>query len=461
MLIIAIREVRRPAQALFWITINLILPIIGFGLYLTSLKMVRNDQERLISSHNESDTLPETFSRSTSLIAHALCNFAVQGLRKSRVQVLTNGIETFDKIYESIQKARQSIDIEYYIFRDDKVGKHIIELLIERAASGVKIRFIRDGLGSGNFPKSQIIKMVNAGIDCRKFFPVRFPWIVSNWNYRNHCKLVVIDEKEAFTGGINVGYEYTGLKPDVGFWRDTHVRIEGEAALDLQTIFNAHWEIASSEKYIKEPVNRIMRFISDSKNSGSLWSTQLDVEAYVQTLHGNPGISTQVIREAFFILITQATRSVDISAAYFMPDEDIIIAIKTAVARGVRIRLLLPAKVVPANKIVSTASRTYYGELLEAGVQIYLYKKGILHTKLMIIDREIAEIGAANYDLRSFRLNYEICEVLYSTDIAHGLTEQFEHDLTDSIPLGIEDIKNRTSSQYILEQGARLLSTLL
>jgi cardiolipin synthase A/B len=483
MLIVAVREVRRPANALNWLTICLILPVIGFGLYLSTSKPVRIRGERLTSPYNESDTLPDSFSRSATIIAHALQRFTVHGLRPGRVQILTNGIETYEKLIASLKNAEKTIDLEYYIYRDDQVGRRITDMLIERAAAGVRVRFVRDGWGSRKFPRRTIIRMMDAGIECRTIFPIRFPWIISNWNYRDHCKIVRIDGKEAFTGGINVGYEYTGLKPNVGFWRDTHLRIVGEAASDLQAIFDAHWNIASPERVKTRTRPKTKAKDNRSQNLGRAalsglnteWGTELGTvngtgadtfpgrtalqNAYVQTLDGNPGIPTPVIRQAYFICATQATRSLDMTTPYFIPDEDIIMAIKTAVARGVRVRLLVPRHV--DQKIVGLASRTFYGELLEAGVRIYLYHKGILHSKFMIIDEEIAEIGAANYDMRSFRLNYEVCQFLYSAGVARELTEQFEHDLADSSPLRMEDLQQRTRSQRILEQGARLFSPLL
>lgn len=253
------------------------------------------------------------------------------------------------------------------------------------------------------------------------------------------------------------------------------------AALNQQAIFNAHWHIATPEQVkIKKQktktvfAKKIAKGIAksgDANLSGLFaeWSTELGIrdgtnslkKAYVQTLEGNPGIPTQVIREAYFICLTQATRTVDITTPYFLPDADIIMALKTAVARGVRVRLLVPRKMEPSTKIVGAASQTYFGELLEAGIHIYLYNKGILHAKLMIIDEEICEIGAANYDMRSFRLNYEVCEVLYSADIARELTSQFERDLDDSVPLRMVDVEQRTLPQRILDQGARLFSPLL
>ena len=285
-------------------------------------------------------------------------------------------------------------------------------------------------------------------------FPVRFPWLRSTLNYRDHCKNVVIDGKEALIGGINIGDEYTGLKPNVGFWRDTDVRIAGAAAGDLQAIFDAHWEIASAERIRKrirwntraadtrKPIQYIKygskNFLTPDRFALSRWSAEFGVllgtrddpqvtsapnteilqKAYVQTLEGNPGIPIQVIRQAYFICLTQARRFIDITTPYFVPDADIIMAINTAVTRGVQVRLLVPHQV--DHKIVGAASHTYFAGLLEAGVHVYLYDRGVLHAKLMTIDNEITVIGAANYDRRSFRLDYEICAVVYSTKVTRG-----------------------------------------
>ncbi|KAF0818494.1 Cardiolipin synthase, bacterial type ClsA [Bacillus sp. ZZV12-4809] len=487
-LYIAIWEVRRPSKALNWIVIALVLPIIGFLLYLSISNPNLIRRKRLIFSHNKSDKLPERYSDSASIIADALSNFSVGGLRTGKVQVLNNGIAKYEQLIESLQKAKKTIDLEYFIYRNDQIGNLITELLIEKVVNGVRVRFIRDAWGSKRFPRQKILQMEEAGVECRTIFPLKFPWILSNWNYRDHCKIVTIDSKESFTGGMNIGYEYTGLRPDVGFWRDTHLRIEGEATGDLQTIFDVHWNIAvperiksKAESEATKKTTEIQKYKSKeiyppdlSRWSAELGSELLSIEgrtdntqsktgelhkAYIHTLDGNPGISTPVIRQAYFILITQASKTIDISTPYFIPETDIIMALKTAVARGVRVRLLVPRHI--DKKIVGFASQTYYGELIEAGVQICQYDKGMLHAKLMIIDGEIAEIGAANYDMRSFRLNYEVCQVVYSADVARELTEQFENDLTDSIPLRIEDLMQRSLTKRFVEQGARLLSPLL
>lgn len=495
LMIVAIREVRRPANALNWLMICLLLPILGFGLYWATSNPIPFRRERLTSAHHESDALPGSFSRSAAVICYALRHLTVGGLRKARVQLLVNGNETYDRLIESIHNAQRTIDLEYYIYRDDRIGRRIMDLLIERAASGVRIRFLRDGWGSRKFPRTQIRRMMEAGIECRTLFPLRFPWILSTLNHRDHCKIVVIDRNEAFTGGINVGDEYTGRKPHVGFWRDTHVRIVGEAAKDLLAVLDAHWSLASPEpvrrrhrRYAeaeadlrvsrkRAPISRNTDPYGETGLSGvpAEWGAELGTmissrvdpvtcmnalhRAYIQTFEGNPGIPTQVIRQTFFICLTQAARTIDITTPYFIPDADIIMAIKTAVARGVRVRLLVPRR--SDQLLVGLASRTYYGELLEAGVHIYLYEKGVLHSKVMIIDEETAEVGAANYDMRSFRLNYEVCEVIYSAEVARQLTIQFERDLADSVALRLEDLLQRSLAQRIIEQGARLFSPMM
>lgn len=194
MLIIAIREVRRPAVALNWLTINFIFPVIGFVFYLITSNPPRiNCRKRLTSPNNESDTLPDSFGGSAQVIAQALKHLTVDGLRTGQVQVLINGVKTYEKLMESIQNSKKTIDLEYYIYRDDQIGKHITDLLIERALDGVNIRFVRDGWGSKKLSKTQILRMMDAGIECRTIFPLRFPWIFSTLNNRDHCKIVVID----------------------------------------------------------------------------------------------------------------------------------------------------------------------------------------------------------------------------------------------------------------------------
>lgn len=531
LLVIAIREVRHSPNAVMWLTINMLLPFVGFAVYLIITQTLRKKRRAAIRLKSDEPmktvSLPSGFGHSASIIVAALRQLSVGELRKGRVQVLTNGLQTYDELIAALQKANKTIDIAYYIYRDDQIGTYITDLIIAKAREGVRVRFIKDGLGSRQFPNSEIALMQAAGVACRTTHPFRFPWITPTLNYRNHCKIVVIDGNEVFTGGINVGDEYTGLKPGVGFWRDTDVRIIGEAAEDYQIVFDSHWEMSTPEKQRKVKYDKIEQRLERRKplqprqrkklliEMMAEWSVELGnelddwlggktgeqkkndrftkgtitddavndqtvmrdsatndkvmnesatndtvmVEACIHNIEGNPALSTQVIRNAMFISLTQASRSIDLTTPYFLPNEDFLMALKTAVARGVRVRLIVPQQV--DHKIVDLASRTYLGELEEAGVEIYLYTRGILHPKILIIDEEVSDIGAANIDERSFRLNYEMNSVFYSREIAQQLTAQFERDISDSIRLEHNVLTERSLPTRIVEQAARIFAPLL
>lgn len=474
LVIIAIREARRPAKALTGLVVGIVFPVIGFLFYLITSARIPVRGDRLTVSRNTSDPLPDTFSRSAVTIAHALHRFSVSGLKTCRVKVLTNGREKFPNLIEALRRAQHTIEMEYYIYRHDQIGKQITDTLIERARAGVRVRFIKDGVGSIAFPKAHVQRMMAAGVQCKTMYPIRFPSVVSTLNYRDHCKIVVVDGQAGFTGGINVGDEYLGLDSKIGNWRDTQVRVEGGAAEDLRAIFEAHWKLASEERvsartrqFANRPVaKQTAAFSTEASAELSTIDTnrsqpgvQSLPEAYVQTLESNPGLPTQIIREAFFICITQAAQSVDITTPYLIPDADIIVAMKTAVARGVRVRLMVPGH--PDHWVVGLAAQTYFGELLEAGVHIYLYNNGFLHAKVTTVDREVAVVGAASYDMRSFRLDYEDCEVIYSTAVAEELTAQFERDLLDSTPLSQSHLEERSTPRRLAGQVARLLGPLL
>lgn len=250
LVIIALREARRSPEAVLWLTVSAVLPLLGFVVYIILTQRVKTKRAKLMNDSNNK-VLPSSYGKSAAVISAALRRLSVGGLKQGRVQILTNGLKTYEELTYAIHHAEKSIDIAYYIYRDDQIGQLITDLLIKKAKQGVKVRFIKDGVGSSQFPRSEIALMQEAGIACRTTFPFRFPWLSRTLNYRNHCKIVVIDGREAFTGGINIGDEYTGLKSTVGFWRDTAVRIVGEAAADFQVIFDAHWDLSAPEKYIR------------------------------------------------------------------------------------------------------------------------------------------------------------------------------------------------------------------
>lgn len=495
-MLVLLREARRPSVGLISIVLVTLVPILGFVVYWLLFSPPAVSCRPVKSSAGGKQSLNASFSSSAHTIAHGIRQHAVSSLRESQVDVLQNGQQTFASITEALRQATTSIDIEYYIYRNDPLGQLIIDILIERARVGVHVRFLRDGVGGRELTRRQVADMRRAGIECKTLFPVKFR-LLPTLNYRDHSKIVVVDDQVSFTGGINVGMEYLGLVAETGFWRDTHLRLVGSTARDLKAVFESHWQIATTdivklsqhredgersvrrERFVSHrwamelgedfaPGGPLRELLSSAVRSqqgeSSMGKSPEDPEgslqrAFLHTIEGTPGIGTQKIREAYFIALTSSTKSIDIQTPYFLPDSDLIMALKTAVSRGVRVRLLLPTKL--DQKVVLYASRTYYGELVEAGVDIYLYQKGIMHAKVTIVDEETAIVGAANYDARSFRLNYEICEVIYSQDVARKLSSQFAEDLAQSSQLTKAEVEARSTLTRLLDQSARLLSPLL
>ncbi|WP_029421558.1 phospholipase D-like domain-containing protein [Alicyclobacillus macrosporangiidus] len=505
---IAWRHVKRPAEALTWLLIGLVLPGLGPALYARMAQPLRTGAGAVEagraaagaeSAGLESAAAPP-FGRAARAIAFAIERLTGAPPLPAQVQVLCNGTETYDHLIRALRSAERTIDLDYYIYRDDHVGRLVSDILIARAQAGVQIRFLRDGVGSRSFPRAAAERLAAAGIACRVFFPLRFPWLDARLNHRDHCKIAVIDGCDAFVGGINVGDEYTGRKPGVGWWRDTHLRIRGEAVSQLQAAFEANWALADPDQTAR---SQVLREFSESNMerddhggadsaagdssgrrarprpwrpamspAGRMWNVEFGPDplddadapepllpARTQTVTGRPDAAVQAVRDLYFLCITQAERLVDITTPYFVPDSDILAAMKTAAMRGVRVRLLVPRRC--DHVIVGMASRTFYRDLLQAGVEIYLYETGILHAKVMQVDDEIGIVGAANYDLRSFRLSYEVCQVMYSRPVAAELTRQFERDLEHSTRLTIADLDGQPRWQAALDQAARLLAPLL
>lgn len=467
---VALREARHPGRGFTWCVLATLLPFLGPALYAVAARPVpRRPLARTAAAApigHQSHLEHPLCATMASAIARLTGNPAVPG----RVSVLTNGPEKYDRLLEALQRARRSIDIEYYIFRDDHVGRSVMRALIERAEAGVTVRFLRDGLGSRSLPHTAIAQMAAAGIQCRTFFPLRFPWLTRRLNHRDHCKIVVIDGEEAFVGGINVGDEYTGRSPRTGFWRDTHLHLTGPVVAQLAKVFQVNWRAATPDGHgqRKPRAARLAMLHAFRAQWMAEWGADLIqlhsepetwFEAYVQTVESGPDTPAENVRHLFFLCLTGARRTVDITTPYFVPDRDIVMALQSAALRGVRVRLLVPARV--DHPVVGWASWTYYEELCNAGVEVYLYERGVLHAKVMTADDRVAVVGAANYDMRSFRLSYEIATVVYSQEAVRSLTDQFERDLADSTRLTAAGLRQRAPVPAWLQQAARVLAPLL
>ncbi|MFC4320637.1 cardiolipin synthase [Litchfieldia salsa] len=453
-------ENRRPTQTLTWLVVLGSFPVLGFFFYLLfgrnyrKKKLFRQkalfDEETFLKiegniDHNE-DKIEHMGDHQQLLfrLAHKLAKSPISFA--SETKVLTNGEETFTHIFDALSKATHHIHLEYYIVRHDGIGQRLKEILIDRAKNGVEVRFLYDAVGSWKLSKSYIEELKAVGVEIVPFSPVKLPFLNNKINFRNHRKIIVIDGTIGFVGGLNIGDEYLGKNKFFGFWRDTHLLVRGEAVRSLQLIFIQDWHYITGKAYLNQ------NYLSPQLVEGSYFGG-------VQMIAGGPDNEWEVIKNLFFSMIISAKESIWISSPYFIPDEDILSALKIAALSGIDVRILVPKR--PDKKIVFYASRSYFPILLEAGVKIYEYEKGFMHSKIMIVDGQLASIGTANMDMRSFHLNFEINAFLYKTNSTITLVNDFIEDIKVSNQIEIEAFSHRPIMQRILESTSRLLSPLL
>ena len=453
-------ENRHPTRTLTWLVVLGSFPLLGFIFYFLFGRNVRKQRlfkqkalldkqtaERIIGertySKEEMTILGEErkslFKLSKNLGGSPI-SFATE------TEVLTDGDQAFSRIIEQLEKANHHIHLEYYIVRHDGLGNQIKDVLIRKAKEGVIVRFLYDAVGSWKLSKKYIKDLKEAGVQIIPFSPVRMPIFNNKINFRNHRKIIVIDGNIGFVGGLNIGDEYLGKDEYFGFWRDTHLYVKGKAVRSLQLIFLQDWYYMTEESLLSPEY--LSPSLTEQKQHGG-----------VQMIAGGPDQEWEVIKNLFFTMITSAKKSIWIASPYFIPDDDIFSALKVAALSGIDVRLLIPNR--PDKKIVFYASRSYFPELMEAGVKIYEYEKGFLHSKVIIVDGEVASIGTANMDMRSFHLNFEVNAFLYNTNSLRKLVEDYEVDILHSQPIVKEVFANRPIYQRVMESLCRLTSPLL
>lgn len=362
----------------------------------------------------------------------------------NKVKVLQNGEATFSEMLDAIYKAEDHIHMEYYIIKDSHIGRKFQEALIKKAKEGIEVRLIYDAVGSWRLTKKFLKPLEDAGVIIEVFLPVTLPLLGSRLNYRNHKKILVVDGKIGFVGGINIGDEYLGKNKKLGFWRDTHLKLQGEAVYVLQGMFLADWYFVSNES-----INDIKYFPKQGYCG----------ETILQIASSGPDSYWASIHQAYFSAINSAREKVYITTPYLVPDEGILLALKTAALRGVDVRLLVPIK--PDHRSVFWASKSHFEELLRAGVKIYQYSKGFVHGKVFIIDNNFISIGTANLDIRSFELNFEVNAFIYDKDINRKVSKDFLEDLKVSKQILLDEYKKRPFTHKITESIARVFSPIL
>lgn len=375
----------------------------------------------------------------------------------NNVSLLINGESKFPKVFEALQSAKNHIHIEYYIFNADSVGCRIIDLLIEKAKEGVKVRFIYDDFGSREIRKKQVSRLKEAGVEAFPFYKIQLIAFANRINYRNHRKIIVVDGILGFIGGINVSDKYinspeksvveTNEKASL-FWRDTHLLIKGPAVRTLQYVFMGDWNYCSGTLLKPGKIFFPKDQISES-SSGKI----------VQIAASGPDSDTPLIQQTIMQAINLAKREILITTPYFIPGESLLDCLKLAAFSGTKIKLLVPG--ISDSRLVNFAARSYYGRLLNAGAEIYCYQKGFVHSKTMVVDQELAMVGTANMDIRSFDLNFEVNAIVYDKEIAKELCEAFHDDIKYATKIDKKAWIERPTWIQFVEKVAGLLSPLM
>ena len=365
------------------------------------------------------------------------------------VKILVNGEEKFPEVLKVLREAKHHIHMEYYIYEDDETGREIERILIEKAAEGVEVRFIYDDFGSRSIRKTIARRLREGNVKAFPFFEISYIAFANRINYRNHRKIIVVDGRTAFVGGINISDRYINTeKQQKLFWRDTHLRIDGPGVQYLQYLFVGDWNFCANKKL--QPTAELFPPMSAySKVDNKI----------VQIAAGGPDSESPTILYSTLQAINLATKEILITTPYFIPGDSLMDALSMAAMSGIKVKLLVPG--ISDSKIVNAASRAYYGDLLRVGVEIYLYNKGFVHAKTLVADSKIAIVGTANMDIRSFDLNFEVNALVYDTEIASQLSDIFYKDLQDSEQIDPVAWKARKWYKSLWEKCVRLLSPMM
>ena len=447
----AIARKRDAASALAWSLAIAFLPGIGllaflvFGLNRLPRRLHRVIKRRPVRSDGEPSGQVAYRAAHWEGIDRLACVLGAEPARGgNEVLLLHEGAETFEAIKEAISAARHHVHVEEYIFRDDALGRQLLELMIERAKAGIEVRLMVDAFGTGE-AKRLIRDLKQAGGEGAVFLPL-FPFgKIFTANLRNHRKIIVCDGEVGFLGGMNVGNEYFGRRWRNRYWCDAHLRLKGPAVTDLQRVFADDWRVAAGRDLEDGPYFPEVAAQGDSD---------------VQIVASGPDQDENAMRGLLFAAITRASRKVRVSSPYLVPDSTLRDALKCAAARGVKVELLTQGH-PPEIWLTYMCSRHYWEELLNAGVRIYQYGKGILHAKSVIVDDRWAALGSANLDNRSLRLNFEVAALLYGERDAAEANARFERDLADSEQVESESFNARPWHSRALESAARLAAPLL
>lgn len=452
-------ERKEPSTTWAWLLVLLILPGIGFIFYLLfgqnfsrerlfkeKKKLDKEKRKEVLGQiEKEYKDLDEN-SNFVDLIKMNYNNSGSKLMLNNEIDLYFDGKDKFKQLIYDLEHAEKYIHIQYYIIRKDKLGRKIISILEKKVKEGVQVRFLVDSMGGYTLTKRFLKNFINNGGKFEIFFPGILPHVNTRINYRNHRKIVIIDGKYGYTGGFNVGDEYISEDKKIGYWRDTHIRIRGDAVNPLNDRFLMDWCYASGEEiehfsdfYLQEPYT-----LGDKA---------------IQIVTSGPDHNEEYIKNALFKLINNTKEKIYIETPYFVLDESMLESIKISAMSGVDVRIVIPKK--PDHIFMKWIAYSYLEELLEAGVKVYAYNKGFIHAKTMVSDGYVSTVGTANMDIRSFSLNFEVNAFIYNKEVADKLERQFMIDIEDSDQITLNTFKKRSRREKVMESIMRLFAPIL
>lgn len=458
-----ILERRNPAASAAWVTVIFMLPVAGIVLFFLLSQNISARKLYKLSEFEEMK-IDSSLKNQINEIKNGTYRFSTEEgklwqdmihlnqlygrayySQNNSVEFITDGRQMFDTMMQDIMSARETINIMFFIVKNDETGRQFIDALTQKAREGVEVRLLLDSMGSRQINDRVLRDFLDAGGKRAYFFPRKLNLVNFDFNYRNHRKLAVIDGIIGYTGGFNIAREYLGLKKKFGYWRDTHIRITGQSVQDINARFILDWRTASKEKIV----------LSEAFYSGVI----SEGNTGIQIVSSGPDSVKEEVKRSLMKMITSAERSIYVQTPYFVPDDSILESLKMAAQCGVDVRVMIPC--MPDHPLVYWATYSYAGELVKSGGRVFIYENGFLHSKTMVVDGEVGTVGSANFDRRSFSLNFESNAFIYDKKEAQTMERIFCEDLKECKELTISLYENRSRTIKVKEVAARLLSDLL
>lgn len=458
---------KEPAATMAWIMMLYLLPFFGLFLYLIFsqniarhkiYKMSKSEENRLdfLLSYQMKEMdegyffYPNEVTEKWSHMVRLHQRYADSFLTSDNdVELITDGKKKYHKMMRDIRRAEKRINICSFIIKKDVVGRKLIALLTEKARQGVEVRLLMDALGSKQITAFDLREFERAGGRYAFFFKPRIRHLYFRINYRNHRKIAVIDDRIGYTGGFNVAKEYLGYKRKFGYWRDTDLRLRGDAVIALNERFYMDWRYASGEE-----LDLLDLSVSDmTPQEHGPGSTP------VQIVSCGPESPKEEVKQGFMRMITYARKNIYLQTPYLVPDRSLLDSLIMAAQSGIDVRIMIPC--MPDHPFVYRTTLLNAGELIAAGARVYIYEKGFLHAKTMVVDGEVSTAGSTNFDIRSFKLNFETNAFIYDKRFAARMEAQFRADMKCAREYTQDDRDNISLGAHLLESISRLLTEIL